>query len=306
MKAFHCDQFTYPLPPGHRFPADKYSLLRQRVVRELAPACQLIVPDAATKDELQLVHTTEYVHSVFTGGLTDREMRRIGLPWSPELVERCQRSVGSTIGAGRAALRDGLSVSLTGGTHHAFADRGEGFCVFNDCAVAARVLQQEGLVRRVAVVDCDVHQGNGTAAIFDGDPSVYTFSIHGAKNFPFHKERSDLDIELPDAANDEVYLHLLQAGLRQTISRNRADLVLYIAGADPFSGDSLGRLAVTKAGLAERDRLVLEACRDAGLPVGVVMGGGYARDIDDTVDIQFETVRRCAALAEQFAPRPVR
>jgi acetoin utilization deacetylase AcuC-like enzyme len=301
MKAFHCDQFAYPLPPGHRFPADKYDLLRQQVERELVPPCQLEVPQAASEEELRLVHTAEYVGSVLAGGLSERETRRIGLPWSPELVERCRRSVGSAIGAGRCALRDGLAVSLTGGTHHAFAGHGEGFCVFNDCAVAARVLQAEGRLRGVAVVDCDVHQGNGTASIFADDPSVYTFSIHGAKNFPFRKERSDLDVELPDGAGDEMYLQLLWAGLRQTLSTAKADMVFYIAGADPFSGDTLGRLAVTKEGLAERDRLVLEACRAAGLPVAVVMGGGYARDILDTVAIQFQTVRSCLLLAGQPA-----
>jgi acetoin utilization deacetylase AcuC-like enzyme len=181
-------------------------------------------------------------------------------------------------------------VSLTGGTHHAFADRGEGFCVFNDCAVAARVMQQEGRSRRLVIIDCDAHQGNGTAAIMSDDPTVYTFSMHGAKNFPFHKERSDCDVELPDGASDAMFLDLLDAALDRVLPAARADLAIYLAGADAYAGDSLGRLGVTKEGLAARDRMVFDRCREAGLPVAVVMGGGYARRLEDTVDIQFATV----------------
>jgi acetoin utilization deacetylase AcuC-like enzyme len=297
VKTFHCDHFTYPLPPGHRFPARKYSLLRERVQDELTPPCELIVPQAATDDELATVHDAAYLWRVFNGGLSEKEVRRIGLPWSPELVERCRRSVGSTIGACRAALEDGIAVSLTGGTHHAFADRGEGFCIFNDVAVGSRVMQAEGRARRIAIIDCDVHQGNGTAAIMAGDARVFTFSIHGAKNFPFHKEQSDLDVELPDAADDAAYLAALEHGLAQALPAARPDLVIYLAGADPYAGDALGRLAVSKEGLAGRDRLVFERVQAAGLPVAVVMGGGYARNIEDTVAIQFETVRIASCLA---------
>ena len=231
------------------------------------------------------------------GTLSEREVRRIGLPWSPELVERSRRSVGGTVEACRAALSDGIAVSLSGGTHHAFADHGEGFCIFNDCAVAARTVQAEDRVRRVVIIDCDVHQGNGTAAILADDPTVFTFSIHGAKNFPFHKERSDLDLELADGADDATYLAALTAGMDAALAAARADLAIYLAGADPFVDDALGRLALSKAGLAERDRLVLDRCRRAGLPVAVVMAGGYARQIQDTVDIHLETVRICIAAA---------
>ena len=195
MKVYRCDQFTYPLPPDHRFPAAKYGLLRQRVADALAPPCELLTPDAATDVELLRVHCSEYLKKVVSGTLTDREVRRIGLPWSPELVERSRRSVGGTIEACRGALTDGVAVSLAGGTHHAFPDHGAGYCIFNDVAVAVRALQAEGRARRIIIVDCDVHQGDGTAAIFAGDSSVFTFSIHGAKNFPLHKERSDLDVE---------------------------------------------------------------------------------------------------------------
>jgi acetoin utilization deacetylase AcuC-like enzyme len=296
MKTFHCDQFSYPLPLDHRFPVGKYPRLRARVGVELTPPCELVMGEAATYEQLATVHDVAYIDKVFDGGLSEKEVRRIGLPWSPELVERSRRSVGSTIAACRAALVDGIAVSLTGGTHHAFADHGEGFCVFNDCAVACRVIQAEGRARRIAIIDCDVHQGNGTAAIMAGDPTVYTFSIHGAKNFPFHKEQSDLDVELPDRADDAAYLAALAEGLAHALPAARPDLVIYLAGADPFSGDTLGRLAVSKEGLAARDRLVFEAALAARIPVAVVMGGGYARNIEDTVAIQFETVRIATCL----------
>jgi acetoin utilization deacetylase AcuC-like enzyme len=291
MKIFHCDQFAYPLPPGHRFPAAKYPLLRQRVADELVPPCQLLTPDAAINAQLLRVHHPGYLERVITGTLTDREVRRIGLPWSPELVKRSRCSVGGTIAACRAALTDGIAASLSGGTHHAFPDHGAGYCIFNDVAVAIRAMQAEGRARRIVIVDCDVHQGDGTAAIFAGDSSVFTFSIHGAKNFPLRKERSNLDVELPDHTPDADYLDVLEVGLERSLALACADLAIYIAGADPFVGDSLGRLALSKDGLAARDRLVFDACRGAELPVAVVMGGGYARDIRDTVAIQLETVR---------------
>lgn len=300
MKVFYCDHFAYPLPDGHRFPAPKYVLLRERVERELGDRCEMVVPEAAADDDLLLAHDREYLDKVACGGLSPREVRRIGLPWSPELVERSRRSVGSTIGACRAALEDGLAASLTGGTHHAYADHGEGFCVLNDCVVGARVMQREGRLRRVIIVDCDVHQGNGTAAILQNDHSIYTFSMHGAKNFPLHKEQSDLDVELPDGADDRLYLDLLAGGLDRVLPASRADLAIFLAGADPFVGDSLGRLALTKDGLAQRDCLVFERCREAGVPVAVVMGGGYGRRIEDTVDIQFNTIRTAIEQAPAF------
>jgi acetoin utilization deacetylase AcuC-like enzyme len=294
MKVFHCDQFTYPLPAGHRFPAAKYSGLRARVQKELVPTCKLVVPDAATDEELLRVHRPEYLEKVITGTLTDREVRRIGLTWSPELVERSRRSVGGTIEACRSAMLDGIAVSLSGGTHHAFPDHGAGYCIFNDVAVAIRAMQDAGRARRIVVVDCDVHQGDGTAAIFVGDSSVFTFSIHGAKNFPLHKAQSDLDVNLPDGTGDADYLDALEIGLERSLALACADLAIYLAGADPFVDDTLGRLALSKDGLAARDRLVFEQCRGAGLPVAVVMGGGYAKNIQDTVDIQLQTVRIAA------------
>ncbi|HJW82914.1 MAG TPA: histone deacetylase [Anaerolineae bacterium] len=289
MKVYCTDHFDLPLPDGHRFPIRKYALLRERVAE--AGLGELCVPHAATDEELLRAHDADYVRRVARGELTDKELRRIGLPWSPQMVERSRRSVGATIEACRAALEDGVGVSLAGGTHHAYRDHGEGYCVFNDVAVAARAMQAENRARRVVILDCDVHQGNGTAAILAGDPSVFTFSIHAAKNFPFHKEASDLDVALPDGADDAAYLDALDEGVRRTLARAQADMAIYLAGADPFAGDALGRLALSKDGLAQRDRLVFERCRAAGLPVAVTMSGGYARDIDDTVDIHFHTVQ---------------
>lgn len=297
MKIFYTDQFVLPLPEGHRFPMQKYAMLRRRVVEGglAGPGC-LLVPHAATDAEIARAHDREYLRRVQGGELTAAEVRRIGFPWSAQMVERSRRSSGATIEACRAALEEGIAANLAGGTHHAGPDHGEGFCVFNDSAIAARAMQAEGRARRVAVVDCDVHQGNGTAAILQGDDTVFTFSIHAAKNFPFHKARSDLDIELEDGTGDDAYLEALAQGLRETLARARADLVVYLAGADPFIGDRLGRLALSKAGLLARDRLVFEACRRAGLPVAVTMAGGYGRDIEDTVDIHEATVRLAAEL----------
>lgn len=292
MNLFYTDHFVLPLPDGHRFPMEKYSLLRQRVMENgLVPPGALRVPQAATDEQLLLVHEADYLAQVKEGTLSEKEIRRIGFPWSPGLVERSRRSVGGTIEACRAALAEGLAANLAGGTHHAYAGHGEGFCVFNDVAVAARVMQAEGRAQRMLVIDCDVHQGNGTAAIFASDDSVFTFSVHGEKNFPFHKERSSLDIPLPDDSGDEEFLAALRSGLKQSLARFSPDLAVYIAGADPYEGDRLGRLKMSKAGLAERDRVVLETCRSAGLPAAIVMGGGYARQITDTVDIHYQTLK---------------
>jgi acetoin utilization deacetylase AcuC-like enzyme len=298
MKAFRTDQFALPLPEGHRFPALKYALLRQRVEAAgiIAPA-DLIVAPAATDEELARVHTAEYLRRVQNGELTEKELRRIGFPWSPQMVERSRRSSGATIAAARAALRDGTkcAVNLAGGTHHAFADRGEGYCVFNDAAIAARAMQAEGLAQRVVIVDCDVHQGNGTAKIFEHDPSVFTFSIHGAKNFPFHKETSDLDVALPDNADDIMYLAALREALPVALDRAQADLAIYLAGADPYFDDAFGRMKLSKPGLLERDRFVLESCRALDLPVAITMAGGYAKRVEDTADIHFQTVKLAAS-----------
>ncbi|KPV49989.1 deacetylase [Kouleothrix aurantiaca] len=276
----------------------KYALLRERVASSgiVAPAA-LAIPEPASDADLGRAHNAHYLARVQAGALTAQEVRRIGFPWSPGMVERSRRSSGATMAACRAALRDGFAANLAGGTHHAYADHGEGYCVFNDSAVAARAMQAEGRVRRVVIIDCDVHQGNGTAAILAGDPTIYTFSIHGAKNFPFHKETSDLDLALEDGAGDTEYLAALDAGLCQALEESQAELAIYLAGSDPFEDDKLGRLKVSKAGLAARDRMVLEYCRGAGLPVAITMAGGYARNVADTVDIHFETVRQACALS---------
>jgi acetoin utilization deacetylase AcuC-like enzyme len=270
---------------------EKYRMLRERVWS--AAVAELTVPEAATPEQLGRVHVGEYVDRVSRGALGVEEVRRIGFPWSPELVERSRRSVGGTLAAGQAALEDGVAVNLAGGTHHAFADRGEGFCVFNDVAVATRDLQAGGRVRRVAILDLDVHQGNGTAAIFSGDPSVFTLSVHGESNFPFRKEKSDLDLPLADGTGDEKYLRAAREGLAAALATG-PDIAFYIAGADPFEHDRLGRLSVSKSGLAERDRLVLSECARTRVPVAVVMSGGYAHDVSDTVDVHEETVRIAA------------
>ncbi|MBS0314580.1 MAG: histone deacetylase [Proteobacteria bacterium] len=289
MNIFYNDHFVLPLPPGHRFPMQKYALLRA-AVQAWAPHALHEAP-AASEDELRLSHTADYVRRMLDGGLSEEEVRRIGFPWSLPMAERARRSVGATIAAARAALRDGIAVNLAGGTHHAHADHGEGFCCFNDVAVATRVLQRERAVERVLICDLDVHQGNGTAAIFAGDASVFTFSMHGERNFPARKEASTLDVALPDGCTDEDYLAALRAQLPGIIDRFRPEMVFYLAGADPYVGDRLGRLALSKAGLAERDRIVLRLARDAGLPVAVTMAGGYADEVDDIVDIHFNTVR---------------
>ena len=298
MKVFYSDQFVLPLPDGHRFPMVKYSMLRERVIQSgICGPGELRVPDAVTDEEILRAHETDYLHRVVTGTLTPKEVRRIGFPWTERMVERSRRASGGTIGACRAALEDGVAANLAGGTHHALSGRGEGYCVFNDSAIAARAVQDAGLVERVVVIDTDVHQGNGTARILTGDPSVFTFSMHGEKNFPFDKENSDLDIPLPDGADDTEFLEALKRGLDIALDRSNAELAIYLAGADPFENDKLGRLKVTKPGLAERDRLVLDACRERDIPVAVTMAGGYAREVSDTVDIHFQSISAAAKMA---------
>lgn len=297
MEIYYSDTFVLPLPPGHRFPMPKYAMLRERVAAAgLVPEARLRVPPAASDAELARAHAPGYIARAQAGELSAQEQRRIGFPWSPQMIERSRRSAGATITACRAALAGAVGVNLAGGTHHAFADHGAGYCVFNDSAVAARAAQAAGLARRVVILDCDVHQGDGTAAILAGDDTIFTFSIHGAKNFPFRKQRSDLDVELPDQTGDDAYLDALEDGVRRAIAAARADLAIYLAGADPYFDDRLGRLALTKAGLAERDRVVFHYARAAGLPLAITMAGGYARRIEDTVDIHFQTVAAAADL----------
>lgn len=303
MKLFYADHFVLPLPEGHRFPMEKYARLRERLMGSgLFGADDFHVPEAASDSELLRAHDAGYVQRVVRGTLDKNDIRRIGFPWSEAMVERSRRSAGATLAACRAALEDGCAANLAGGTHHAFRDRGEGFCVFNDAAIAALAMRAEGRVERVAIIDCDVHQGNGTAAILANRPECFTFSIHGARNYPFDKENSDLDVELPDGTTDDTYLTALQAALGPVFARGKPDMVIYLAGADPYEDDRLGRLKLTKAGLAERDQLVFDKVRQRGLPIAIAMAGGYARNIDDTVEIHTNTV--CAA-ARHFRARQV-
>ena len=292
LRAFYSDHFVLPLPEGHKFPMAKYSRLRERILAEgIVSPHDLHEAPLAVIEDLRLVHEAGYVDAVLTGTVAPEIQRRIGFPWSPQMVERSRRSVGATIAAAHAALDEGVAANLAGGTHHAFADRGEGFCVFNDVAVAARVMQRDQLARRIAIVDLDVHQGNGTAAIFTGDASVFTFSMHGDKNFPFKKELSDLDVPLADGTGDDEYLSLLQSHLPGILNRHQPDFVFYLAGADPFEGDRLGRIKMTIDGLKRRDQIVMEACAAARLPVAISMSGGYANDIDAIVSIHTNTIR---------------
>jgi acetoin utilization deacetylase AcuC-like enzyme len=306
MRAFYCDHFVLPLPPEHRFPMAKYRLLRERVIADgLVSPDDLREPAAAAWDDLRLVHTADYVEGVAAGTLPREVQRAIGFPWSPAMVERSRRSVGGTIAAARAALVDGTAVNLAGGTHHAFADRGAGYCIFNDIAVASRVLLRDGEVSRVLVVDLDVHQGDGTAAIFAGDPAVFTFSMHGASNFPFRKQTSDLDVALPDGTGDDAYLERLERHLQPLVEGHQPDLVFYLAGADPYEGDRLGKLKLTIPGLRARDTFVFATCRAAGIPVAVAMGGGYAHDVDAIVRIHANTIGEARGFSTDAASRPV-
>ena len=296
MHLFTSAHYAIPLPDGHRFPMPKYALLRDRVVAEgLVETGRLHEPGRAPLDDLLLVHTPGYVRDITEGTLPPAAQRRIGLPWSERFVERAYRVVRGTCLAAEAALADGVAMNLAGGTHHAFPDRGEGFCVFNDVAVAVRRLQAAGLVRRVAVVDLDVHQGNGTHAVFAGDASVYTFSMHGRKNYPFQKVPGTLDVELEDGTADDEYLARLHEYLPRALAASSPDLVVYLAGADPHEGDRLGRLRLTFAGLARRDWMVLAACREVGIPVAVTIAGGYGRSVHDTVTVHVNTVRAARA-----------
>ncbi len=301
---YYHDRFTFPLPPGHRFPEVKYRLLRETLLaRGVVSPADLAVAEAATYTQLALVHQRGYLDKVFQGRLSPQEERRIGLPWSPELLERTRRSVGSTLAAARAALQGGLGINLGGGTHHAAPDHGAGYCVFNDVVVAARVLQAEGTVRQVLIIDADVHQGDGTAAATQDDPTIFAFSIHAERNFPFRKVPGDLDIGLPDGTPDGPYLAALRQGVQTALARSTPDLVFYIAGADPYVNDRLGRLALSKAGLRERDRWVLTTIWERRIPLVITLGGGYARPILDTVELHVQTITLALELYRHRSPK---
>lgn len=267
----------------------KYRLVREGALR-VVPALEVDEAPPATDGVLALAHHPAYIHRVSAGLLAPAEQKAIGFPWSPQMVERSRRSAGATIAACRSAFVSGVAANLAGGTHHAYADRGEGFCVFNDSAVAARLMQAERLARRVAIVDLDVHQGNGTASILARDESVFTLSLHAENNFPFSKECSDLDVALADGTGDSDYLDALRAALSEMFARFDPDLIIYLAGADPHEGDRLGRLKLSMDGLAARDRMVLGHARQRGIPVAVTMAGGYGKNIQDTVDVHVQTI----------------
>lgn len=296
LHAWSSARYTIPLPAGHRFPIGKYAALRQRVLAR-GLAARVHDPARITRQALLRAHDAAYVDAFTAGALEAHALRRLGLPWSPALVERAWRAVSGTCEAAEAALASGIAINLAGGTHHAFRGRGEGFCVFNDVAVALLHLLDTGRIARAAVIDLDVHQGNGTHAIMAGDARVVTFSMHGRRNYPFHKVPGTIDVELEDGTADEEYLQRLQATLPGVIARARPDLVVYLAGVDPHEDDRLGRLCLTFAGLARRDAMVLQACREVGIPVAVTIAGGYGRDPESTIAAHLRTVQ----IAHDFA-----
>jgi acetoin utilization deacetylase AcuC-like enzyme len=307
MQVFYTDRFVLSLPPGHRFPMGKYRLLRDRLAAEV-PEARLVPAPRATDGELALVHTPGYIQAISDGSIDPRLMREIGFPWSSAMAERARHSVGATISACRAAFAEGVAANIAGGTHHAYPDKGGGFCVFNDAAVAARLVQAESARRsrqplRVAIVDLDVHQGNGTARIFRDDPTVFTLSLHGQKNFPFRKEASDLDVDLPDGTGDDAYLQALERALEELAHRFDPGLVIYLAGADPHEGDRLGRLKLTWDGLEARDRRVFDWAWQRGVPLAFAMAGGYGHRLEDTVQVQVNTFQVAAGYARRWHNR---
>jgi acetoin utilization deacetylase AcuC-like enzyme len=289
------DRFRFPLPPGHRFPLEKYGLLRERVLADgLAAPGEVHEPEPVSWSRIEAVHEPAWVRRLRAGELSVREQRGLGLPWSEALVERGRRATAGTVAAARHALRHRVAMNLGGGTHHAGRAWGRGFCLFNDVAVALAHLRADGLVERALVVDCDVHQGDGTADLLGPDPEAFTLSLHGARNYPFQRIPSDLDVDLATGTGDERYLEALDAALDVALPRAGADVAFYLAGADPWEGDRLGRLALTKPGLRARDALVLDRLLATGAAVCVVLAGGYADDVRDTVDINAATAAEVA------------
>jgi acetoin utilization deacetylase AcuC-like enzyme len=302
MEVWSHHRWRFPLPPWHRFPIDKYGLLAERVVADgLATPSEVHESAAVEWSELAAVHDGGLLARIRDGRLSVREQRGLGLPWSPELVERGRRSVGGTVAAARHALERRVAMNLGGGTHHAGRGFARGYCLFNDVAVAAAALRRDGLAEHVLVVDCDVHQGDGTADIFAADPRTFTLSLHGARNYPFTRVASDLDVDIASGTGDDPYLRALREALELALERSGPDFAFYLAGADPWEGDRLGRLALSKAGLRARDELALDRLLEAGTKVCVVLAGGYAADVRDTVDINAATA---AAVAERVLERP--
>jgi acetoin utilization deacetylase AcuC-like enzyme len=299
VKAFYADHFVLPLPQGHRFPMEKYSRLRD-LVGTLSDI-ELLEAPSATDTQILYAHDPSYVVKVIEGKLSTQEQREIGFPWSTQMVERSRRSAGATVAAAKVAMQEGISGNLAGGTHHAYRDAGSGFCVFNDSAIAARTLQKEISPNlKVAVIDLDVHQGNGTASILQNDDSIFTLSIHGENNFPFKKEKSDLDLGLVDGCDDQTYLSSLSHCLDQLDSRFKANCLIFLAGADPHEGDRLGRLNISKDGMRQRDELVFQYALDRQLPIAFSMAGGYGKEIESTVDIHFQTINIALQFQKQY------
>ena len=299
MKAFYTDHFVLPLPAGHRFPMEKYSRLRDLVSK--LSELELTEAPPATDTQILYAHDPSYLIKVIEGRLSPQEQREIGFPWSAQMVERSRRSAGATVAAAKTALREGIAANLAGGTHHAYRDTGSGFCVFNDSAIAARTLQKEVSQNlKIAVIDLDVHQGNGTASILQNDDSIFTLSIHGENNFPFKKEESDLDVGLADGCCDETYLQSLNASLEQLDTRFKPNCLIFLAGADPHEGDRLGRLKISKHGMRLRDETVFEYALDRQLPIAFSMAGGYGKEIESTVDIHFQTIKTALQFQKQY------
>ena len=299
MQVFYTPRYYADIGQGHIFPIRKFELVRDKLLAEgtLHPE-EIVEPNPAPLEDVLLVHTQDYVSRLCSGDLTPKEVRRLGLPWSESLVRRSFYAVGGTLAAAAASLTNGYSSNLAGGTHHSFSDRGEGFCVLNDVAIAIRAMRARKLIQRAAIVDCDVHQGNGTATIFAGDADTFTFSMHGANNYPLFKAHSTLDVELPDGASDAAYVERLASHLPQ-VFQSDPDIVFYLAGADPYRGDKLGRLALSIDGLRERDAYVLRECYEWEIPIVTVMSGGYGKDINDTIEIHCNTIRMVKQMFEQ-------
>ena len=296
MKCAYDPSYQVALPPGHPFPMSKYSLLKDRLLAEgILAAADILQPEPIDAQCLELVHTREYLAKLASSGLSATEQRRLGLPWSEALWQRSRLASAGTLLAARMALEDGLAGNLAGGTHHAFADHGEGFCVLNDVAIAIRKLQAEHLIERAAIIDLDVHQGNGTAAIFEADDEVFTFSMHGERNYPLAKMRSNLDVPLKDRVGDAEYLDALQRHLPAVLDTANADLVFYLAGVDVAAGDRYGRLALTDNGIRQRDRCVIEAVRSRRAPLSIVLGGGYAPTRARTAELHAHVFRESVA-----------
>jgi len=299
VKAFYTDHFVLPLPAGHRFPMEKYSRLRDLVSR--LSGLELVESPPATDTQILYAHDPSYLIKVIEGKLSPHEQKEIGFPWSEQMVERSRRSAGATIAAAKTALREGIAANLAGGTHHAYRDSGSGFCVFNDSAIAARTLQKEiNQNLKIAVIDLDVHQGNGTASILQNDDSIFTLSIHGENNFPFKREAGDLDVGLEDGCNDETYLQSLSESLDQLDARFKANCLIFLAGADPHEDDRLGRLKISKGGIRLRDEMVFQYALSRQLPIAFSMAGGYGKEIESTVDIHFQTIKTALQFEKQY------